>query len=258
MTQSLRQQGGGVCVEVGQFGFEGDIERLKRDRNVLMTEIVRLRQQQHNSKEQVISMEGRLQATEKKQQRLMTFLAKALTNPTFFQQLVQKNNEGINLQGVEIGRKRRLTTSTSVEDLQEEVTVDVDSDQLVDFSTTYEQQEELVSMESEIETFFSVVMDNESSSDIKNHGSGSMSTRSSGNLGSANELIWEELLNEDLITGNPDEEVMVGGEQSELDLEVEDVVAKQDEWVEDLQNLVDQLGFSQVNALSNFDDIIDL
>lgn len=35
-----------ALVEVGQFGLEGEIERLKRDKNVLMLELVRLRQQQ--------------------------------------------------------------------------------------------------------------------------------------------------------------------------------------------------------------------
>lgn len=33
-------------MEVGQFGLEGEIERLKRDKNVLMLELVRLRQHQ--------------------------------------------------------------------------------------------------------------------------------------------------------------------------------------------------------------------
>ena len=39
----------GPCVEVGKFGLEGEIERLKRDKNVLMLELVRLRQQQQNT-----------------------------------------------------------------------------------------------------------------------------------------------------------------------------------------------------------------
>jgi len=42
-----QQQGGGV--EVGKFGFEGEIERLKRDKNALMVELSRLRQQQQDT-----------------------------------------------------------------------------------------------------------------------------------------------------------------------------------------------------------------
>ena len=54
----LSEQGSvGPCVEVGKFGLEGEIEMLKRDKNVLMMELVRLRQQQQNTERemQVIS-----------------------------------------------------------------------------------------------------------------------------------------------------------------------------------------------------------
>jgi len=81
VTQGMQQQGGGgggAWVEVGQYGLEGDLERLKRDRSLLMAEILRLRQQQQNSRVKIISMEDRLQTTERKQQQIMTFLAKVL------------------------------------------------------------------------------------------------------------------------------------------------------------------------------------
>lgn len=39
----------GACVEVGKFGFEGEIERLQRDKNALMVELVLLRQQQQDT-----------------------------------------------------------------------------------------------------------------------------------------------------------------------------------------------------------------
>ncbi|KAF2305055.1 hypothetical protein GH714_001396 [Hevea brasiliensis] len=45
----------GACVEVGKFGLEEEVERLKRDKNVLMQELVRLRQQQQ-------ATDGQLQA----------------------------------------------------------------------------------------------------------------------------------------------------------------------------------------------------
>ena len=111
VSQSLQQKGGsGACVEVGEFGLEGELERLKRDRNILMAEIVRLRHQQLNSREQLNSMETRLQATEKKQQQMMSFLAKALSNPSFMQQLVHKTPQSREvLLGVEINRKRRTS-----------------------------------------------------------------------------------------------------------------------------------------------------
>lgn len=47
------QQQQGSCVEVGKLGLEGEIERLKRDKNVLMLELVRLRQQQQSTEREL-------------------------------------------------------------------------------------------------------------------------------------------------------------------------------------------------------------
>ncbi|KAI3468118.1 hypothetical protein Pfo_024781 [Paulownia fortunei] len=58
VMQSMIQQGGGPCVELGHYGMEEELERLKRDRNVLMTEIVKLKQLQHNSRERIMAMEN--------------------------------------------------------------------------------------------------------------------------------------------------------------------------------------------------------
>ncbi|KAL5559452.1 hypothetical protein UlMin_035663, partial [Ulmus minor] len=228
LSQNLQSQQGGAFVEVGQFGLEGDLERLKRDRTVLMAEIVRLRQQQLESRQQVIKMEDRLLATERKQQQMMTFLAKAMNNPTFIQQFAHRNE----LNGVAIGRKRRLTASPSVENLQAEevVAVDVATGQVVDHTAKQQHEEELATMESEIETFFTSTMDNESSSEVQDPTTSSVPTTSGGNLEPVNQTLWEELLSDDLITGNPEEEVMVG-DQPEIDAEVEDLVTKSvDEW----------------------------
>ncbi|XP_050263895.1 heat shock factor protein HSF30 [Quercus robur] len=245
VTQGTQQQGGGACVELGQYGLEGELEILKRDRGLLMAEIVRLRQQQQNSREQMIAMEDRLQTTERKQQQLMNFLAKALNNPSFIQQFSQMSAQRRGLQGVEIGRKRRLTASPSVENLQEEdVSVLAGSNQVVDF--TSQDQEEMATME----TFFSAALDNESSSDINDPIASSVPTRSGANLDSVNETIWEELLNEDLITENPEEEAVVG-DKSEIDVEVEDLVAEPDDWGDDFQDLVDQLVISGSLANGN-------
>lgn len=235
VSQIMQQEGGGGgCVELGQFGLETELERLKRDRNVLRSEIVRLKQQQQNSRELVIAIEDRLQTTERKQQQMMNFLAKALKNPCFIQNFAQKRE----LAGVEIGRKRRLAASPSVENLQEVPTTCVLDD------SASQDQGELVTMESDFESLFSAAaVDNESSSDINysNLTSIPIPTSNGGNLGTVNETIWEELWSEELIEGNPEEEVVVGNE-SEIDVEVEDLVADPSEWGEDLQDLVDQMG----------------
>ncbi|KAG0494124.1 hypothetical protein HPP92_005118 [Vanilla planifolia] len=96
----------GACVEVGKFGLEEEIERLKRDKNVLMQELVRLRQQQQSTDHQLQTLTQRLQGMEQRQQQMMSFLAKAMQSPGFLAQLVQQNEN--NRRIVEVSKKRRL------------------------------------------------------------------------------------------------------------------------------------------------------
>ncbi|KAJ8754427.1 hypothetical protein K2173_002878 [Erythroxylum novogranatense] len=97
----------GACVEVGKFGLEEEVERLKRDKNVLMQELVRLRQQQQTTDSQLQGMVQRLQGMEQRQQQMMSFLAKAMQSPGFLAQFVQQQNES-NRRITEANKKRRL------------------------------------------------------------------------------------------------------------------------------------------------------
>ncbi|KAJ4957399.1 hypothetical protein NE237_024510 [Protea cynaroides] len=97
----------GACVEVGKFGLEEEVERLKRDKNVLMQELVRLRQQQQATDHQLQTMGQRLQGMEQRQQQMMSFLAKAMQSPGFLAQLVQQQNES-NRRIAGVNKKRRL------------------------------------------------------------------------------------------------------------------------------------------------------
>ncbi|XP_030501214.1 heat shock factor protein HSF8 [Cannabis sativa] len=97
----------GACVEVGKFGLEEEIERLKRDKNVLMQELVRLRQQQQSTDNQLQTMVQRLQGMEQRQQQMMSFLAKAVQSPGFLAQFVQQQNES-SRRISEANKKRRL------------------------------------------------------------------------------------------------------------------------------------------------------
>ncbi|KAI3902888.1 hypothetical protein MKX01_040115 [Papaver californicum] len=96
ITKNIQQEGPGVCVEIGKYGLEDEIDRLKRDRSVLMSEVVRLRQQHQNSESEIVN----------KQIHLMCFLAKALKNSDFVHQLLSRNEQNKEL-GYEVGEKRR-------------------------------------------------------------------------------------------------------------------------------------------------------
>lgn len=94
-------------MEVGRFGVDGEIDRLKRDKQVLMMELVKLRQQQQNTRACLQVMEQRLQGTEMKQQQMMSFLARALQNPIFIQQLVQQKEKRKQLEEAMTKKRRR-------------------------------------------------------------------------------------------------------------------------------------------------------
>ncbi|XP_041015411.1 heat stress transcription factor A-1b-like [Juglans microcarpa x Juglans regia] len=83
----------GACVEVGKFGLEEEVERLERDKNVLMQELVKLRQHQQATDHQLQNVGQRVQVMEQRQQQMMSFLAKAMQSPGLFAQFVQQQNE---------------------------------------------------------------------------------------------------------------------------------------------------------------------
>lgn len=92
--QSSQQQSlDNCCIEVGRYGLDGEMDSLRRDKQVLMMELVRLRQQQQNTKMYLTSIEEKLKKTESKQQQMMSFLARAMQNPDFIQQLVEQKEK---------------------------------------------------------------------------------------------------------------------------------------------------------------------
>nr|GEU96310.1 heat shock factor protein HSF8-like [Tanacetum cinerariifolium] len=95
----------GACIEVKKFGLEEEVERLKRDRNILMKELVRLMKQQQTTDNQMQSMVERLQGMEQRQQKMMSFFAKGVNSPGFLSYFVQHQNETTKL--ITKGSKKR-------------------------------------------------------------------------------------------------------------------------------------------------------
>ncbi|GAU15532.1 hypothetical protein TSUD_45690 [Trifolium subterraneum] len=108
-SQAMQQQTlDPSCVEVRRFGLDGiEIDRLRRDRQVLMVELVKLRQQQQNTRTYLEAMEGRLKRTEHKQKQMMNFLVRAIENPNFLQQLVEQKEWRKELEEVFSKKRRR-------------------------------------------------------------------------------------------------------------------------------------------------------
>ncbi|MCO5561683.1 hypothetical protein L7F22_015305 [Adiantum nelumboides] len=81
----------GNCLEVGNFGFQGELERLKRDKGVLAAEVVRLRHQQHGAEQEARALSQRVLAAERRQEQLMDFLSKAIRSRAFMAHLMQQS-----------------------------------------------------------------------------------------------------------------------------------------------------------------------
>ncbi|KAL0908046.1 hypothetical protein M5K25_022511 [Dendrobium thyrsiflorum] len=110
-SQQQQSEGTGrpACVELGQFGYDFEVDRLRRDRGSLIAEIAKLRQQHQNSQAQLLAMEERIEGTERRQRNTMAFMARALNNPIFIQQLIVRS------QG---GKKKRSEALQTMEELE--------------------------------------------------------------------------------------------------------------------------------------------
>ncbi|GIL62874.1 hypothetical protein Vafri_17084 [Volvox africanus] len=77
------------AIEIGAYGgFHEEIDNLKRDKNVLMMELVRVRQQQATTDAKVRELQARLDSTEAKQQTMINMFAAAFKNPAVFQRML--------------------------------------------------------------------------------------------------------------------------------------------------------------------------
>lgn len=83
-----------------------------------MAEVVKLRQEQQNTKAHLKAMEDRLQGTEQKQQQMMAFLARVMRNPEFLKQLISQNEMRKELQdAISKKRRRHIDQGPEVDDM---------------------------------------------------------------------------------------------------------------------------------------------
>lgn len=97
---------------MGRFGgLDGEMERLRRDKSMLLAEVVKLRQEQQSTRADMRAMEERLRHAEHKQVQMMGFLARAVQSPDLFQLLAQQQGRRRELEGAALlsaaSRKRR-------------------------------------------------------------------------------------------------------------------------------------------------------
>lgn len=89
------------------FELDAEIDRLRQEKQVLMKELVTLRQKQYKATLYLLEMEQRLQGIEVYQKQMMSFLDRAVKNPTIIHKLLQQKEEKKEL-GETMAKKRRL------------------------------------------------------------------------------------------------------------------------------------------------------
>lgn len=99
--------------------LEAQLETLKKDQDVLKVEILNLRQQQKYSQHQLTAVEQRIRGSESKQQRMLFFLTRATRNPNFVQHIMHQRMLKRELDGGDLGKRRKLLSAQGFEDLGE-------------------------------------------------------------------------------------------------------------------------------------------
>ncbi|XP_022999504.1 heat stress transcription factor A-7a-like [Cucurbita maxima] len=89
---------------------EAELHALKSDNQVLRVEMLKLREQQHDSQNQLTMVEDRVRCVESKHQQMLSFVSKMSRNPGFCRQLVQRRmlRKKLMNNGDEFGNNRRL------------------------------------------------------------------------------------------------------------------------------------------------------
>lgn len=112
-SSSERTRGGGTAtashdyaaLEVGAYGgLAAEVDALKRDKHLLVQEVIRLRQTQQQSDEEIRSLSERVELTEQRQQQMVAFFAQALQHPALVQHLVASSPQ---IKRLEDGRRRK-------------------------------------------------------------------------------------------------------------------------------------------------------
>ncbi|CAI9766021.1 unnamed protein product [Fraxinus pennsylvanica] len=189
-------------LDSSNYGLENELESLITDQNTLKTEILKLKQQQENMENYLSSVKNRLQNAEMKQRNTVVFLVKVLKDPLFLQ-YIKKRRQKNALNGLGMLKKRRLMKNI---------------DQSV--------QEELTTIQSEIQALFS---SDDSGSPIQEHKVEASPETNSTDLKSENFILWEKLMEDDMIY-EEEAETETAKQQSDIVLELEDLIAKPPEW----------------------------
>lgn len=120
LLKSIRRRSR-ACVDLTKSGLEAELESLRDDQSTMRFEILKLRQQQEDSQNQITAVEERIRCAECKQQQMLSFFAKVSKYPKFVRQLIHKRKQQREFDGGEISKRRRLLAAQEAENFPESV-----------------------------------------------------------------------------------------------------------------------------------------
>ncbi|KAL5572452.1 hypothetical protein UlMin_022049 [Ulmus minor] len=106
-----------ASCDLKKAGMEDQIDSLKEDQNTLKLEILKLKQEDEDSRSQLTAVEERIRFAESNQHQMLLFLAKTAINPAFLKQMIQRRRQKREISGVETGKRRRLLPNPDAENL---------------------------------------------------------------------------------------------------------------------------------------------
>lgn len=240
-----QQQGGANGGDLAKPGMEIELESLKNDQELLKVEILKLRQQQESSENQLSIVEQRTRVAECKQLQMFIFLSKVAKHRSFIQNLFQKRKQQRELEGVEFKKRRLLQTQDP------ETSPDpADANQTVNYR--YQAQEQLATMQTELaeilredteinpmSKIFESPMNDEFCSPIQDQKGNFMCGTNDSE--SAYNLMSEKLLDDNAaVSENLVEDLEVN--DSKFYLELEDLIGKSRSWGGYVTEVVEHAG----------------
>lgn len=219
-------------------GLEAEVEKLKKDQNLLKLEILNLRQQQENSHTQLTNVQERIRSAEMKQYQMIVFLTRMCRKPMFVEQLIHKIKRKRELDGTDMVKRHRLLGAQCPISFPKaiETPPNVDyRDQVHGQCPTL--QSDLTGLLPESVTNTSIMAMEDELCSSAQQGLRAYGFRTSGHdVSSAYHVVSEKLMGENSVVG--EEELDVN--DSNIYLELEDLISKPTEWIGSASGLVGQ------------------
>ncbi|KAK9141003.1 hypothetical protein Scep_010684 [Stephania cephalantha] len=116
----------GSLADAEKAALDEEIEKLLKEKSALETNVWRVRQQQSGTKTQLDDLESRVQGMEQRQFKLMSFLARAVNNSSFVENLIGMTAD-TSIDFMALKKKRRLPKGDCIHEDEDTSFVDNNS-----------------------------------------------------------------------------------------------------------------------------------